>query len=72
MSLLYGQNFERVPYEPCKAIEAKKGLAIATVTKGLGRLSVVFFAILYTYYELKDSLSRGDLGDFRRLDKREK
>ena len=54
---------------PCKANESKKGLAIATVTKGLGRLSVVFFAILYTYYEFKDALSRGELADFRRLDK---
>jgi len=58
-----------MPYEPCKANGSRNGLAIATVTKGFGRLSVVFFAILFTYYELKDALSRGELADLRRLDK---
>ena len=53
-------------YEPCQAREPKRGLAIAHITKGLGRMSVVFFAVLYTYYELKDDLSRSELGDFRR------
>lgn len=53
-------------HEPCQARESKTGMGQAHITKGLGKMSVVFFAVLYTYYELKDALSRSELGDFRR------
>lgn len=36
-------------------------------TKGVGRASVIMFAILYTFHELKNKLSKEETDDFARL-----
>ena len=38
--------------------------------KGLGKVSILFFGLVFTYLRLRDSLTEAELQDFKRLDQK--
>ena len=49
-------------------VDAKLSYSSLQVTKGVGRTSILFFGVLWTFLRLKDKLSMEQQSDFKRLD----
>lgn len=61
-----GYEGMREPMEITVAGDGAPGFASANVSKGLGRISILWFGVLFTYFKLRESMSDEMKADFKR------
>lgn len=67
---IYSHGFEKfresVEVKYCGSGGSALEFASLVPVKGLGKVSILFFGLLWTYVKLRDSLSKEELEDFQR------
>ena len=65
-----GYESKREPFEVRikKRPDGSTSMLRVTVVKGVGRCSVIWFAILFTYFKLREVMTPEEMEDFRRWD----